>query len=1212
MMLNKHWGMAGSIMFYISKLFDNSLPNIRIMMAKLLNKIIIMSKYALLGMVLQVFLFSMITAREVEGQNSIKNVFLNIDLNGTKVQEAFGKIEKATEFTFSYKRNAIGNKRIYSIHSGKSSLADILLEIGKTTKLKFRRVNETIHVSKSIDNDGEVLEFEVPVADIEITGKITDENGEGLPGASVVVKGTTVGINTDLDGNYKLSVPEDAILTFSFVGYKTQEIPIAGRSTIDIQMIPDAAQLEEVVVVGYGEVKKSHLTAAVDQVGGETLQNRPLKSIADGLQGLVAGLNVQAPSGAPEAKLNLNIRGFTGFGTSASPLILVDGIERDISDINPNDVESVSVLKDGAASAIYGSRAPFGIVMITTKNGKNNESVKINYSSNYRFGSPTNTPDMMDSYIWAERLNEAFRNQPGGGTAAWFSELQVARMRAYAAGDFSNSVFDGLDPNEVPYGTYAFTPTQWGGHQQSFANVDWFDETLKKVVPSQQQNLSFSGGGKSSNYYVGLGFNETNGIFKGVTDFKNRYSALIKVSTDITKWMGLNMSANYVKTDERGPNERGNGRNYRIIWDVLSRSFQSWPTTSPNGTYYRFNDVPNFNGESGSETVARNDLTWTGGVSIKPLDGWEINGKYTWRYNTNNFERTQFVLKQILPNGDLVNTQRTASVSSIIRRLQNVSYHTIDLHTSYTKTVNGVHNFYALLGYQEEQNDLIQLNVEARDFFTERIPTVSTAANLFNGSDRLLDWSTRGLFGRFSYNYDEKYFIEFNGRRDATSRFAASDRWGFFPSLSAAWNISREAFWPISDVVSGLKIRGSWANSGNSDVDLNGNNSIDDFEYYLSLPSIPITTSSGIILDGEFVREAGLPNLVNSQLTWAKPRTIGVGMDINAFSSRLEINYDWYQRTVRDQFGPANPLPEVLGTAVPLSNNAVSETRGWELSLKWRDQLGEIKGKPIKYNAQFRISDYVGYVVEYEHNGTGSRANQWLPGEIFGQNFYYESNGIMQDDQALYDNVSQGGAWYYSGDLALKDLNGDGQVNTGEGGVWYAEGDRVKNGFNYPRYRYGVTLGAEWNGFDLSIYLDGIGHWKTYTGNHYVFGINGAQWNAPWYQEHEDLGAWRPDNTGAFFPRNMLNNKNRSRSNDQYALDLSHLRIRNIRLGYNIPDTFLRKISLTNAYVYASAENLGFMYYNSFVKYDPQLISSESGSGYPPQRIISFGLNIGL
>jgi hypothetical protein len=256
------------------------------------------------------------------------------------------------------------------------------------------------------------------------------------------------------------------------------------------------------------------------------------------------------------------------------------------------------------------------------------------------------------------------------------------------------------------------------------------------------------------------------------------------------------------------------------------------------------------------------------------------------------------------------------------------------------------------------------------------------------------------------------------------------------------------------------------------------------------------------------------------------------------------------------------------------------------------------------------MSDYIGYVVDYEDDGTGARGSQWTAGEVFGQNYWYESNGIMQNAAALQNNVTQGSTWYYPGDIALKDRNGDGQINTGEGGVWYAQGDRVKHGFNYPRKKYSIGLGADWNGLDLHIQLDGVGQWDRYSTSQYVWGNSGSKWFAPYFKESVDLGYWRPDNTGAFLPRNSFSGKNRSRANDQYALDLSHLRIKNIRLGYSFPKSVLEKVKVSNLYLYASAENLVFIYYNSFVKFHPQLLSSAWGQGYPPQRVISLGLNI--
>lgn len=1035
-----------------------------------------------------------------------------------------------------------------------------------------------------------------------VTGKIVAEDEpERLPGVSVILKGSTVGTVTDVQGNYSIEVPSgDAVLVFSYVGYVKQEVRVGSQSVINVSMVADVTALEEVVVVGYGTQKKSHLTAAVDQVDGQMLRNRPLRSAADGLQGLVAGLNVRAPSGAPEATPNLNIRGFTGFNSSEQPLILVDGIERDLYDINPNDIETISVLKDGAASAIYGSRAPYGIVLITTRMGRKGEKMRLNYSANLSYGRPYGLPEQQDNYLWAQQVNESFRNQPGGGGVPFFSELQVQRMEAFSRGDFSNSVFDGLDPEHVPYGNFALSPTLWGGHTESFANTKWLEEALLDVVSSQQHNVSVSGGGEKTSYYIGLGYNEGAGIFKG-SNFKNRYSALIKVDTELKKWLSLNFSTNYVRTDEKGPNQQGTGRAYGTMFNAFARSFQIWALTNPNGSDGRFSSMPYWNGKAGTEALRMNRLLLSGGFGIKPFEGFEVNGKYTWRNTGSNFNRVTFQTFQELPNGTVATTQRTAGNTAIIRTYGMEDYHTIDLHASYSKTLNNRHNLHFLVGYQEEEFMINQLNGQATDFLSPVVPTISTSAANFQTSDQIQDWATRGFFGRFSYNYAEKYFIEFNGRRDATSRFKKDHRWGFFPSVSGAWNVARENFWSGNDIVTLFKPRGSWSTSGNANVGL--------YPFY---PSIDIGVSNNIILDGVLVSTASMPGLVSDQLTWAIPTTLNVGLDLQAFKDKLEINYDWYQRTVKNQFGPPPSVPKTIGTAVPDANNAVSETRGWEVNVKWKDRAIDLLNKPLRYSVQFRMSDYVGYVVEYEDDGTGAVNGQWTPGQVFGQNFGYLSQGIMQNAGDLYANVPQGATWYYPGDLAMKDINGDGEINSGTEGTWYSRGDLTKNGFSYPRKTYGVTLGLEWNNFDISLLLDGVGHWKKYAAHMYVWGNSGSHFFAPYYKEHSDLGYWSPETPNAFFPRDTYNGKNRGRANDQYTLDLSHLRIRNLKLGYAVPKPLLEKIRMNRFYLYMSAENLGFIYYNSFIKYDPELISASNGEGYPPLQYFSFGVNVEL
>lgn len=1056
-------------------------------------------------------------------------------------------------------------------------------------------VNRTVYIPPANNSDDIVFRLQ----EITVTGQITTEDEpEGLPGVSVVLKGTSTGTVSDINGRYSIAVPsQDAVLVFTYVGYVKEEVNVENRSVININLKPDVSQLEEIVVVAYGTQKKSHVTAAVSQIEGKALEDRPLRSIADALNGLAPGLNVRSPSGAPEATPNLNIRGFTGFNSSQQPLILVDGIERELYDINPNDIESISVLKDGAATAIYGSRAPHGIIQITTKSGERGEEIKFSVSSNFRFGRPYGLPEQLDNYEWVGYINEAYRNQPGGGTAPFFSETQIARMKAYAEGDFTNPVFEGIDPEYVPYGTFPIGPTNWGAHQDTFANVNWLDEALVDIVPSEEHNISMSGGSNRTSYYMSLGYNESVGMFKG-TNFKNRYSALIKLDTDVTDWLTINLSTNYVKTAEEGPNFGGRGRDYGTMFNIFARAFPIWVTTNPNGSSGRFNSLPQLIGKGGTESRNLNRILLSGGVTINPAKGFTIKGSYTWNNTNNNFNRNTLQIFQVLPNGNTVPDQRS-SRSFITRRFDNNDYHTIDLHASYSKTINNIHNFNAMIGYQQEHNMFTQLEGGASDFFSQSVLAISTSSANFQTSDRIYDWSTRGFFGRFSYNYDEKYFIEFNGRRDATSRFLPENRWGTFPSIAAGWNIAAEAFWPFKELVTQFKPRASWSTSGSANVGL--------YPFY---PSVNINLASNIILDGGLAYIATMPPLVSDQLTWARPTTIDVGFDLQSFENRLELNYDWYQRTVKDQFGPPPSIPKTIGAGVPDANNAISETRGWELNLTWKDKAFDLFNKPVRYNFGLRYSDFIGYVVEYEDDGTGAVVGQWTPGQIFGQNFHYASNGIMQNTEALYANTPQGGTWYYPGDLAVKDLNGDGEINSGIAGTWYNRGDLVKNGYNYPRGTYGITLGAEWNNFDLTLLLDGVMQWTQYSTHMYVWGNSGMQWFAPYYKEHARLGYWSPDNTDAFYPRNMYAGKNRLVPNDQYALDLSHLRIRNLKLGYNVPQVLAQKIRMSRVYLYASAENLGFIYNNAFIKYDPELLAGANGEGYPPLQYFSFGANL--
>lgn len=484
--------------------------------------------------------------------------------------------------------------------------------------------------------------------------------------------------------------------------------------------------------------------------------------------------------------------------------------------------------------------------------------------------------------------------------------------------------------------------------------------------------------------------------------------------------------------------------------------------------------------------------------------------------------------------------------------------------------------------------------------YTQEIPSfnVSWGDNM-KLTDAKNHWSTMGAFFRLSYNYDSRYLLDFNGRYDAASKYPPETRWAFFPSVSAGWNIAREAFWPIEEI-STLKLTGSFGKLG--DQSANGN--------YLYIPTMSTGTLSGIVLDGEAPRYVSMPGIVADDITWAKPQTWGFGAEVAALNNRLRGEYYWYQRTVYDQLGPASTLPEVLGVNPPQTNNAISETRGWELSLSWRDQACVIAGAPLNYNLRFILSDYVGYVVSYPDNVTGERGS-WTPGQRFGEVYGYRSAGIATNRDALIHSVLPGTDWYYTGDLLFQDLNGDGQINQGTGSTWYSMGDLVRLGYNYPRMKYAISLGLDWKNFSFSMFLDGVGKEVRYINNYMIFGATGDHGGRKMLQQHVDLGYWSEYQTDAFFPRAYTQGKNFSNANDQYMIDLAHLRVKNISLGYTLPSEVVSKLRLNRLSFNFSIENLGFIYNKSWLDLDPQVIR-QSGNGYPIQRTYSLGVKIGI
>jgi TonB-linked SusC/RagA family outer membrane protein len=1136
-------------------------------------------------------------------QVSASSFAQKITLNKTNapLDQIINQIRAQSGYDFLYNTRLLKNTNPVTINVREASIEEVLRICFANQPVSYKIEDKAVWLKKK---ETPIVEQAIDfVKSIEIKGKIVDQKGLPLPGVTVTEKGTKNGKVSNNNGEFAINVKENSsILVFSSIGYQIREILAGNLDGASIVLSASEESLNEVVVTAYGLVKKQNLTDAVASIDAKALRDRPIRSIAEGLKGLSPGLNISISSGAPEVNPSINIRGFTNLNQSGAPLVLVDGVERPMQEVNPNDVESISVLKDGASSIIYGSRAPYGIILITTKNGSTG-NVSVNYTSNYKFTSAASLPTILDTYSWATLMNQLGRSTPDGTGVPFFSDLTLERIKAHAAGDYDNPVFAGIDRKYVINGSLPDPTSNFGfGRYTSFGTDNYQDAYFKKNVPSMEQNLSFSGGSDRVKYYVGLGYNKSEGVFKPIDNQYKRYNALAKINFKAASWLDFDASMNYTRANALGPMVNSSNSDYVTLFSVIGREFYNIPIKNPDNENY-YNSVVNLQYfRSGQVTSQGDDLTFTGGFNLRPVQGLKISGSYNFRNrNTQNESLTKLVY--IYSNGLIIPGLRSPTTSGIVKTFGGNDYKFGNLTADYTKNIGDDHHFFAQVGAQTEENNFGNLTGSSKGLYSPDVsPSINTSAGPYTAGDRLYDWTSLGYFGVFTYDYKEKYLLKFAGRADASSRFASGARWGYFPSVSLAWNVANENFWKFKDYVSQLKPRASWSKTG--DLASAGPDN-----YYTYLPTLGSGTSTTTVLGGNLNPYLNPGGLVSSTLTWAKPTVLDFGIDLVGLNNRLSITADWYQRTVYDQAGPPKILPQALGIAGPQTNNSVTETRGWELNIGWRDNF-KLSGENFDYGLSFLMSDYVGYVVKYANDGTGARS-QWFPGMLFGQNYVYNSGGIAQSTADLNNRVLNNG-FSYPGYLTYKDVNGDGVIDEGNG--WYDMGDQKTAGFNYPRKSFSILPSISWRNFSLSAILEGVMQWKQYVSNPNVFGTNGNQFFSPFYKQSSDLGYWTPNNKSAFFPSLTTSLPS---ANDQYLLNLGHLRVRNVTLGYNLPKKWLDKIKLQKVSVFLSGENLGFIYNKAFVKYDPALLNvlgntDIAGGGYPPMRTYAFGLNVSL
>lgn len=1110
---------------------------------------------------------------------------VSIKVSNTPLEKVFKVIEQQTGYLFLYDDVELKKQKV-SLSFQNAPIEKVLEGCLEGLPITYKIVDKNILIKKRVEPGLQKVTLE-PNQQHLISGVIKDSTGGYLPGVQIVVKGTNRVAVSDASGRYQIDASPGEVLIFNLLGYKRQEIAVTNNVRVDIVLKVILTDLEGVVVVGYGTQKKINLTGAVSQISGKRLENRSVLTLGHALQGAVSNLNISsAGGGAPGQAPSFNIRGYTGFSSNGStssqaPLFVVDGVPGvDINTINMNDVESVSVLKDAASASIYGSSAPYGVVIITTKQGKAGQKPTITYNNNLMLMEPINLPKYMKSIDFANLYNEAAAN---AGVTKPFNDDALRRIQEYLDGKITDETI----ANPTP-GTDAWF--EWGNAN---ANNDWFDILYKKVQFSQQHNLGVSGGTDKTRYYVGLGYIQQNGMYNYATDTYAQYNVRANLSSVITSWMNFNFRGSFSRGATETPTAESNW-----MQTLAARNWPTEPLYTPGGSFASENRMEGL--VNGARSKSNNDKALiTGELVINPLRGWNITANYTFDgsyFDLSRHNKTVYVTR---PSGS---QQALYAPNSFERQYNRNHHYTINTFTSYENEWSG-HAVKGLIGFTQELYDNLSMGGRNQFLFSNDIPSLSltygTTPSLTDNASQL---AIRGGFGRINYNYKEKYLVEFNGRYDGTSRFLKDRRFKFYPGISAGWVLSNESFWkPLARVANSFKLRASYGQLGDQSFASNY------YPFYPALNSV-VPTGSQYLFSGGKEAFISQPPLIDGSLTWVTVKTLDFGTDITALSNRLTASFDWYQRTADDFVGPADALPALLGTAAPQVNNAAMQTRGIDLTIGWKDRIGN-----VQYGVDVVFSDYQSKVLRYP-NPAGLNTT-WYKGRKFGDVWGYQTEGFFQsqDEIATAPNQNKIYSRWSPGDIRYADLNGDGIINWGNNTL-ENPGDRRVIANTTPRYSFGLNLNAQYKSFDITVFLQGVGKRDAIFSNAnvwdgaYFWGITGDLYTGMLTTAQYDR--WTPETPNGYYPKFYMGGEMQKNSQPQtrYVQSAAYLRLKNLQLGYSMPQHILRAIDSQKVRFFLNIENL-VTFTKLLHTMDPEF-SSTDGRVYPLQRVWAMGLNV--
>ena len=978
-------------------------------------------------------------------------------------------------------------------------------------------------------------------------------------------------------------------------------------------LVEDTQTLDEVVVVGYGTQKKVNLTGAVEQVTSEVFDNRSVPNVTQALQGSIPNLNIQLTDGKPTRSASYNVRGTTSIGQGGSALVLIDGVEGDPSMLNPNDIASVSVLKDAASAAIYGARGTFGVVLITTKE-PTKDKTSITYSGNFAMQKPVTVPDFVtDGYEYASHFYEAYH--------AWNNysadPKNINKTQEFSLGwleDFKRRKEQGITDEVTVDATVKYV---------YYGNEDYYDALYKKTTFAQDHNLSVTGNNGKLNYYVSGRFYGYDGLFRYNTDNYKMMNLRAKGSVQVFDWLKIENNMDFSNMDYHNPINVGEGGS---IWrNISDEGHPTSPIFNPDGslTFSAAYSVGDFiygkNGIDTNNKVLKNTTGFTASFLENKL---HVRGDFTFRNTDEGQTQRRVPVPYSTHEGQTV--ELSAKYNDLKESNMRTEYIATNLYADYEDTFGDAHYFKGMVGYNYEQSTYKSTYVQRNGLLLDDSENINLAlGDAITTSGGYNRWRVAGGFFRLNYAFKDRYLLEVNGRYDGSSKFPTDQQWAFFPSVSGGWRVSEEAFWKVNpDLFSNLKIRVSYGSLGNGNV-----------SPYSFLELLSISTS-GRVLNGLKNKYTSAPAVMPDGLTWETATTTDVGLDFGMLNNRLQFNGDYYIRKTTDMYTVGETLPDVFGASSPKGNYADMTTKGWEITLTWRDQF-TLAEKPFNYEIRGTLSDYISTIDRY-NNQTGN-LDDYYAGKRVGEIWGYVTEGLFKDqadidshaDQTLIQSSSK--RITYPGDVKIKDLNGDHVIDYGNNTV-DDHGDKTVIGNALPRYAYSINLSGDWNNFFLSAFFQGVGKQDWYPSSECIFW---GQYNRPynnmptWHQGNY----WTEDNTDAYLPRYAGYNASlKSTPQPRYLQNVAYIRLKNLQFGYTLPQPIVSKAKLQNVRVYISAENLWC--WSPLYKHtrdldvtniygsDPDLTDADMSSGlngnrgsgdgnsYPQMKSVSLGLSV--